>query len=63
MLLQHAHITVALSVPEYFIYVIRRVSVSAKCLNKFHRPKGRCIGFPESKEGTPQGAGNIPAVI
>ena len=31
--------------------------------NKFHRPKGRCIGFPESKEGTPQGAGNIPAVI
>ena len=31
--------------------------------NEFPRPKGRGIGGPGIEEGTPQGAGNVPALI
>ena len=32
-------------------------------LNKNPRPKGRGIGIPGTGEGTPQAAGNLPAMI
>jgi hypothetical protein len=31
--------------------------------NKNPRPKGRGIGIPGTGEGTPQAAGNLPAII